>query len=243
MNWTKVFLTALLSMALLWGGVSVAQEEAEKPSSQAQESQTPGGAVDESYLKEQRRKQILEPYQPGRVPGMPSDYDSSPGGLTPRSGSSMGRIDSKPLPSLLDPLERRKKRLRKELDFPDLPQSGSAKVAPRPDLGTSRYSREGVYKVSYTGGKPNSYGLPFSWQVKVQDKNGLPIKGAHLSLRMSMPKSGHSPVITGMAVRELDKGLYKISGIRCDRAGLWRAVLEVHGRGYGDTVTFNLIVP
>lgn len=238
MNPTKYLLAMLMSLALLSGGNAFAQEAAEKPLPQAQGSQAPDGTGGESYLKQERKQRQLEPYRPGMVPGMPPDYDSR-GGLDLRRGSSPDR-DPQPLPSPLDLMERRKRVLRGELNNQP---SGSGEVAPGPDLATSRLSREGVYKVSYSGGEPNSYGLPFSWQVKIEDKNGLPISGAHLSLRLSMPKNGHSPVITGIAVRELGQGLYKVSGIRCDRSGLWRAVLEVHGRGYGDTVSFNLMVP
>lgn len=235
----KYLMAMLLGLALLFGGAPLAQEAENKPSSQAQEDQTPDGTVKESYMDKQKKEELLEPYQPGRAPGMPPNYDSTQDGLAPRHGSSMGRTKPQPLPSPLAPLERREKRLRREAA---VPQPRPSDVAPGPDLATARLSREGVYKVSYTGDKPNSYGLPFSWQVMIQDKNGLPIKGAHLSLRLNT-KRGHTPVITGMAVRELGKGLYKISGIRCDRSGLWRAVLEVQGRGYGDTVTFNLMVP
>jgi hypothetical protein len=230
---------ALLGLLVCLGGAAGAQEAGDKNASETLD-RTPSSAPGESYLEQQKKKEALEPFQPGRTPGLP-DYGDNLGGEAPRSGSAMGRSAPKPLPSLLDPQERRKKRFGLQQDSA-LPERPSPKTS-RPDMATSRLSRERVYRVSYTGDKPNSYGVPFSWQVKLEDTNGLPIKGAKLKLRLSMPQSGYAPVISGIAVKEVGGGLYKISGLRCDRPGIWRAALEVHGRGYGDVVDFNLQVP
>ncbi len=235
----KYWAAALVIAVLLFCTSSTAQETGEKAPPEAGDRSAPGAPA-ESYLERQRKQDLLAPYQPGQIPGLPG-YGSDLGGVPPRSGSAAGPGKPKPLPSLLDPWERRKKRLPTELEGP-APGSSSSNTT-SPDLATSRLSREGVYRVSYSGDKPNSYGVPFNWQVRITDSNGLPIKGANLSLRLSMPASGHSPVITGIAVREVGGGLYKINGIRLDRAGLWRAALEVHGRGYGDMTFFNLMVP
>ncbi|MBU1449097.1 hypothetical protein KKF45_04625, partial [Patescibacteria group bacterium] len=111
MNRTKYLMAMLLGLALLFGGAPLAQEAEDKPSSQAQEDQTPDGTVKESYMDKQKKKELLEPYQPGRAPGMPPNYDSSHDSLAPRHGSSMDHTNPQPLPSLLAPPEWRKKRL------------------------------------------------------------------------------------------------------------------------------------
>ncbi|KMY68737.1 hypothetical protein AAU61_03755 [Desulfocarbo indianensis] len=197
----------------------------------------------ESYLERQQREKLLSPnYKPweGALPGQ----DENQQGVPSRPGAKSASPDIKPLPSPLEPYQRRKKSraLQTPAEETGPAPSGPAGAAPL-SLATSRLSREGMYRVSYSGGAPNSHGVPFAWQVRVTDTNGVPVRGASLSLRLGMPGRGYHPVITGISVRELGGGLYQVSGLRCDRSGVWRVSMEVHGRGQGDTVEFAMRVP
>ncbi len=230
MRWRALVAAALALAFVLAAGPALAAE-GQAGEGGGGESASPGGG--ESYLDKLKKDELLAPYRPGLVPGREGQRE----GLGRGPGAPGA---PKPLPSPLDPLQRRRRRPAYETE----PKTGGAAATPAgPDLASTRLSREKAYRVSYTGPKPNSFGVPLDWQVRITDLNGMPVTGAHLGLRLSMPRSGHAPVVPGIKVRELGGGLYQVSGLRFDRRGWWQVALEVHGRGYGDTVVFNLMVP
>lgn len=212
--------------------------ETASPSDRELQEAPPPVEGGESYMGRQRREKLLSPtYKPweGVMPGQDENQQSVPS----RPGAKSARPEVKPLPSPLEPYQRRKK----SRAYQTPPEEAGPTETAAPSLASSRMSREGMFRVSYTGGKPNSHGAPFDWRVRVTDSNGVPVRGASLSLRLGMPGRGYHPVITGISVRELGGGLYQVSGLRCDRSGVWRVSVDVQGRGHGDTVDFSMQVP
>lgn len=112
-----------------------------------------------------------------------------------------------------------------------------------PDLSTTKPSEKGLYQVSYQSSpaKP-AVKKAVTWQIKLKARKGKSGKAAdaRLSLSALRPQAGAKTEVGPLPAKSLGKGSYQVSGLKFAAPGLWRVVLEIHGRQGKDRVSFHL---
>lgn len=119
----------------------------------------------------------------------------------------------------------------------------SAATLEQLDLGTTRATQRGLYRVSIVQ-RPEPVTLHDfqSWVLRVESRDGRPVAGAVLDVSGGMPQHGHPLPTLPVARPGAAPGEYRVEGLQFSMPGWWEVSVYVAKDRREDTTTFNLIL-
>ena len=119
--------------------------------------------------------------------------------------------------------------------------SGSTDSAAEPlDQGTTRWSRQRLFRVSYTASpSPIPLRTILSWTITITDAYERPITDARIIVLGGMPEHGHG-LPTTPQVKNLGGGGYLIEGLKFHMPGAWVVGFRIKAGTLTDSVDFDL---
>jgi hypothetical protein len=104
-------------------------------------------------------------------------------------------------------------------------------------------SEKGLFKVSYE----NAEGaIPVNkiqtWKLRVETKNGDPVKGARITVNGDMPEHGHGLPTRPEVMKEPEAGIYLVEGLKFSMPGWWVISFSIRTAEADDSVIFNLVL-
>lgn len=111
------------------------------------------------------------------------------------------------------------------------------------DLSREKATEAGLYVAEITPAQePVTVGPMHAWIVTLQDHEGVPLDGAHITVDGGMPQHGHGLPTSPEVTQELGEGRYLVEGMKFNMPGWWELDLGVEGPSGPDGVTFNLVL-
>lgn len=81
-----------------------------------------------------------------------------------------------------------------------------------------------------------------SWQIRVRDAGGTPVRNARITVDGGMPQHGHGFPTRPRVTREIGEGIYLLEGMKFNMTGWWEIRLQLDTQHASDTVTFNTVL-
>ena len=81
-----------------------------------------------------------------------------------------------------------------------------------------------------------------SWQIRVADSKGAPVRNARIAVDGGMPQHGHGFPTQPRVTREVGEGVYLLEGMKFNMTGWWEIRLRLDAQQESDTVTFNTVL-
>lgn len=120
------------------------------------------------------------------------------------------------------------------------PSHSTSSAAEPLDQGTTRWSRQRLFNVSYTASpSPIPLRTVLSWTITITDAHEQPVADARLTVLGGMPEHGHGlPTIP--QVKNLGGGRYLIEGLKFHMPGAWVVGFRIKAGTLTDSVSFDL---
>ena len=104
-------------------------------------------------------------------------------------------------------------------------------------------SGDGLFTVTYTSSPdPIPLNDMHSWTVKITNKDGIPVSGAHVLAIGDMPEHRHGMVTKPRVKKARKPGTYQVRGMKFHMPGWWIMIFDISHNGKRDAAMFNMVI-
>ena len=104
-------------------------------------------------------------------------------------------------------------------------------------------SKQGYFSLSYeTALQPIALNRIHSWNLHLEDSDGVPVTGAVIEVKGGMPAHNHGLPTRPRVTTELGGGDYRLDGMRFHMAGEWEISISIDDDGKTDEVVVAIAI-